>query len=396
MGLLGLFLGSVQHWYSSMIRLAAVSLVLCAVAAQAAPNSVPAPAPQSAEASQKNTAQVLSSLALTDRPSRAPDGSITLPKSTQRLFSVATQSAKMRPVGASYEMIGQVIVNPNASGQIQSFQAGRIEALPSGMPFVGMEVTKGQAIATLRPTLSRVDQNTLLGDAVGVAVQIRNLERQLAFYTDFPLIPFRERRLEAVRVELEGLRKRYDLATSAMKLPVSLTSPINGVIGSVNITPGQIVDARETLVTIVDPSQLIIEASAVGFPAESKVLSASAISASGQTYKLKHMSSSPNLRSQFYSLYFEIEGGSELRANTPVNVIIESGQMAESVVVPRESATRTSNGEWIVWQKVGAERFVSRQINMKPLNGDEIIINAGVSPGNLIVVSGANLLGNIR
>ncbi|NDA48256.1 MAG: efflux RND transporter periplasmic adaptor subunit [Alphaproteobacteria bacterium] len=108
------------------------------------------------------------------------------------------------------------------------------------------------------------------------------------------------------------------------------------------------------------------------------------------------MSSSPNLRSQFYSLYFEIEGGSELRANTPVNVIIESGQMAESVVVPRESATRTSNGEWIVWQKVGAERFVSRQINMKPLNGDEIIINAGVSPGNLIVVSGANLLGNIR
>ena len=185
-----------------MIRLVAFSLVLCSMAAQAATSDAPASAPQSAEALQKSTAQVLSSLALTDRPSRAPDGSITLPKSTQRLFSVATRSVKMRQVGKSYEMIGQVIANPSASGQIQSFQAGRIEALPSGMPFVGMEVTAGQVIATLRPTLSRVDQNTLLGDAVGVAVQIRNLERQLAFYTDFPLIPFRERRLEAVHVEL--------------------------------------------------------------------------------------------------------------------------------------------------------------------------------------------------
>ena len=151
-----------------------------------------------------------------DRPSRAPDGSITLPKSTQRLFSIATEPAKMRQVGKIYEIIGEVLADPNASGQIQSFQAGRIEAPPSGMPFVGMEVTMGQLIATLRPTLSRVDQNALLGDAVGVSVQIRNLERQLAFYTDFPVIPFRARRLEAVSVELEGARKRYELATSAM------------------------------------------------------------------------------------------------------------------------------------------------------------------------------------
>jgi len=379
-----------------MIRLVAFSLVLCSMAAQAATSDAPASAPQSAEALQKSTAQVLSSLALTDRPSRAPDGSITLPKSTQRLFSVATRSVKMRQVGKSYEMIGQVIANPSASGQIQSFQAGRIEALPSGMPFVGMEVSAGQVIATLRPTLSRVDQNTLLGDAVGVAVQIRNLERQLAFYTDFPLIPFRERRLEAVRVELEGLSKRYDLANKAMKLPVSLASPVAGVIGAVNMTPGQIVDARETLVTIVDPKRLIIEASAVGFSTESTILSASAISPSGHVYKLKYMSSSPNIRSQFYSLYFEIEDSSDLRTNSPVNVIVESGQLAQSVVIPRESATRNSNGEWIVWQKVGAERFVSRQVNMQPLSGDEIIINSGLSPGNLIVTSGANLLGNIR
>jgi hypothetical protein len=85
-----------------------------------------------------------------------------------------------------------------------------------------------------------------------------------------------------------------------------------------------------------------------------------------------------------------------LRTNSPVNVIVESGQLAQSVVIPRESATRNSNGEWIVWQKVGAERFVSRQVNMQPLSGDEIIINLGLSPGNLIVTSGANLLGNIR
>ena len=379
-----------------MIRLAALSLLLCATSVHAAADSNAPSEPQSAENSQQSTSQVLSNLALTDRPSRAPDGSITLPKSTQRLFSVATQKAKIRPVGKSYEMIGQVIPNPKASGQIQSFQAGRIEALPSGMPFVGMEVTKGQAIAILRPTLSRVDQNTLLGDAVGVAVQIRNLERQLAFYTDFPLIPFRERRLEAVRVELEGLQKRYELATSAVKLPVSLTAPISGVIGAVNITPGQIVDARETLVTIIDTKGMIVEASTTGMPLDTTITSATALSASGRSYKLKHTGGSPNLHGQFYSLYFEIEDSTELRANQPVNVIIESGQLADSVVIPRESATRTSNGEWIVWQKVGAERFVSRPVDMKPLNGEEIVVNAGINENTLIVVSGANLLGNIR
>ena len=379
-----------------MIKLAAISVILCAIAVQATPTVARASGPQSAEVSQRTTAQVLSSLALTDRPSKAPDGSITLPKSTQRLFGVATEPAKIRQVGKSYEMIGQVLANPNASGQIQSFQAGRIEAPPSGMPFVGMEVTMGQLIATLRPTLSRVDQNALLGDAVGVSVQIRNLERQLAFYTDFPVIPFRARRLEAVSVELEGARKRYELATSAMKLPVSLVSPVGGVIGAVNITPGQIVDARETLVTIVDPRRLIVEASAVDLSVASAIISATARSVSGQSYKLKHIGNSPNVRGQFYSLYFEIEDSAGLSASTPVNVIIESGQLSEGVVVPRQSATRTSNGEWIVWQKVGAERFVSRQVDMKPLNSDEILINAGLSHGNVIVVSGANLLGNIR
>ena len=331
-----------------------------------------------------------------DRPSRAPDGSITLPKSTQRLFSIATEPAKMRQVGKIYEIIGEVLADPNASGQIQSFQAGRIEVPPSGMPFVGMEVTKGQLIATLRPTLSRVDQNALLGDAAGASVQIRVLERQLAFYTEFPVIPFRERRLEAVRVELEATRKRYELATSAMKLPISLVSPVDGVIKAVNITPGQIVDARETLVTIVDPRRLIVEASAVDLSVASAIISATALSVSGQPYKLKHIGSSPNRRGQFYSLYFEIEDSAGLAASAPVKVIIESGQLSEGVVVPRQSVTRTSNGEGIVWLKVGAERFVSRQVDIKPLNGDEILINAGLSHDNVIVVSRANLLGNIR
>lgn len=366
------------------------------MAAQAAPSAAPAVASQPADGGQPTAAQVLSSLALTDRPSRSPDGSITLPKSTQRLFGVATEPAKIRQVGKSHEIMGQVIANSNASGQIQSFQAGRIEALPSGMPFVGMEVTKGQLIATLRPTLSRVDQNSLLGDAVGVAVQIRNLERQLAFYNDFPVIPFRERRLEAVRVELEGARKRYELATSATKLPVSLVAPVDGVIGSVNITPGQIVDARETLVTIVDPKRLIVEASAADLSVASAIISATARNVSGQSFKLKYIGSSPNVRGQFYSLYFEIEDSTGLSASTPVNVVIEGGQLSEGVVVPRQSATRTSNGEWIVWQKVGAERFVSRQVDMKPLNSEEILISVGLSQGNMIVVSGANLLGNIR
>ncbi len=378
----------------TMIRLTAIFLALLTAAAQA--SGADGPAKQDTAAAQEAMFQVLSGLALTDRPSRSPDGSVTVPKSTQRLFTIATEAARMRQVGKSHEMMGVVIANSNASGQIQSFQAGRIEALPSGMPFVGMAVTKGQLIATLRPTLSRVDQNTLLGDAVGVAVQIRNLERQLAFYTDFPVIPFRERRLESVRVELEGARKRYELATSATKLPVSLIAPVDGVIGAVNITPGQIVDARETLVTIIDPKRLIVEASATDLSVASSIMSATARTVSGQAYKLNYIGSSPNSRGQFYSIYFEIEDSTGLSASTAVNVVVEGGQLSEGIVAPRQSAHRTSNGEWIVWQKMGAERFVSRQVSMKPLNGDEILISAGLSQGNVIVVSGANLLGNFR
>jgi membrane fusion protein, heavy metal efflux system len=57
---------------------------------------------------------------------------------------------------------------------------------------------------------------------------------------------------------------------------------------------------------------------------------------------------------------------------------------------------RNANGEAIVWKHVAPERFEPRPVRTAPLDASRVILAAGVSEGDRIVVRAADLVNQVR
>ncbi|HCJ4961141.1 TPA: efflux RND transporter periplasmic adaptor subunit, partial [Pseudomonas aeruginosa] len=84
-------------------------------------------------------------------PQRQPDGSVFLPKPSQRQIGVRTQLIKQEPLARSHELAGKVIMDPTTGGKVQAMVMGRLVPGPDGLPQIGQSVRKGQVLAYIEP-----------------------------------------------------------------------------------------------------------------------------------------------------------------------------------------------------------------------------------------------------
>ena len=68
-----------------------------------------------------------------DLAQRLPDGSVFVPKPTQRLLVLRTTMTEQGSFHRSVELPGRIIPDPNASGVVQSSVGGRLSPPPSGI-----------------------------------------------------------------------------------------------------------------------------------------------------------------------------------------------------------------------------------------------------------------------
>lgn len=332
-----------------------------------------------------------------DTPRRMPDGTYFVPKPSQRLLTIRTVITTPSDLPRTSEIPGHVVADPNFSGQVQSHQIGRIEPVDGGMPLVGMNVVKGQILAYVIPAVNRVERGTLFSQAADHAVDIEKAERRIAFLREFPIVPFRERKLEAARIELEGLRKRYELLTRALSAKVPLRAPVDGVIAGVHATTGQIVEAREPVFDIINPTRLLVQATAIDSHVPDNIRGAVGRTAAGDILPLRFVGRGPRLREQAVPLTFAIEAPpSQISVDTPVTIIVQGGDHQKAIALPRDSVVRAASGETLVWEKVGAETFVARPVRVHAIDGDTVSVQAGLASGVRAVTVGANFLNNIR
>jgi hypothetical protein len=73
-------------------------------------------------------------------PQRLADGSLFIPKPTQRQLGLRTQLARTEALAVTLSFNGKVIADPNASGRVQAIQSGRVEPGPKGLPNLGQRV----------------------------------------------------------------------------------------------------------------------------------------------------------------------------------------------------------------------------------------------------------------
>ncbi|UKJ75621.1 efflux RND transporter periplasmic adaptor subunit [Azospirillum brasilense] len=332
-----------------------------------------------------------------ESPRRLPDGSLYVPKPSQRLLSVRTVVAKPQEAAQTVQLIGQVIADPNGGGHVQATQSGRIEPGDKGLPYVGQRVEAGQILAYIAPAVTFVDRS-------GIQQQIATVEQELVI-ADSRLQRLRklegsvpQRDIEEAEANLNGLRKRRAALSPALTTKEALRAPISGVVTANNIKAGQVVEGRDqVLFEIVDPSRLMVEAVAFDPRVANAIKAATAMTADGTSLSLELLGSSLALRQQAIPLLFRIGNPpSGLGVGQPVRLVAQIQGKASGIVLPRQSVVRNASGQPIVWQHDTPQRFVARPVRTQPVDGNTVLILAGVEPEARIVTDGAGLLNQIR
>jgi hypothetical protein len=334
----------------------------------------------------------------TDLAQRMPDGTLFVPKATQHLLSIRTMLTVDGTAALATELTGTVMAGPANFGRVQPGRPGRIEATPEGLAYVGKHVKKGELLAYVQTYIEAADRaniDSLIAETEG---RIEKNKTILSRYMVSPgAVP--QVKVDEVRGEIEALtRKREELLPSvARREPV--VAPISGVVSLSNATIGQIVEARDVLFEIVDPSELWVEAH--GHNHEAIVLKAMtgafAIDQHGHRLRLEFAGRGLILRNQASISTFKIlERHDSLAVGMPVRIVIQSSAAVTGFVIPSSAIVRGQTGLPVVWVKTDAERFEPQVVKTAPLDGESIVVTNGLKAEMRVVTDGVTLLNQVR
>ena len=352
------------------------------------------PSPGQAEVAAANAALPAPAVATRDVAQRFPDGAIFVPKATQRVLGIRTLTTQTGSHGRRIELPGRIIPDPNASGYVQASLEGRLVAPPDGFPQLGSVVTAGQIVAIVEPTIGAVDladrQQQIREIEQELQIVTRRLERRKQLETVVA-----QTEIEELEIEQESLIAQRDALVSLTDVSENLIAPVDGVIAAGQAIAGQIASPGVTVYEIVDPGKFWVEA--LSYRSEALGLEAVAVFADGATIDLAYQGTGLADQGQAVPVRFSVVGETTgLRAGQLLRVIAATPAELEGIVVPRDAVLRGANGQLVVYVKSNAERFVQREVRVEPLDGDSVLVVAGLEVGLRVVAEGAELLNQIR
>ncbi|MBM3528721.1 MAG: RND transporter [Alphaproteobacteria bacterium] len=332
----------------------------------------------------------------TDRATRGIDGAVFVPKPIQRVFGLRTLVTEVSRHPRAIELPGRIIPDPNASGYVQASVGGRLSPPPGGFPRLGTAVKQGDVLALVTPPLQAIDLSDMRQRQGELDQQIDIVGRRVGRYERLaPSGAIPASQLEESRLELQGLKDRRAALDRARREPEALVAPVSGVIADGTAIAGQMAQPNAVIFHIVDPTKLWIEA--LSFDALAASQTASAMTANGRTLTLSFRGSGFADRNQSIPMHFSVNGESNgLRAGQFVTVFVASDEAREGIALPRASLVRSANGQDFVYVHTAAERFQPRPVRAEPLDGERVLISAGIEPKQRVVSQGADLLDHVR
>ena len=332
-------------------------------------------------------------------PSRQPDGSVFLPKPAQRQLGVRTLVTATGQHAKAFELAGTVVMDTNAGGKVQPVLAGRLEAGPKGLPGVGQAVRKGEVLAYVVPTAGAIERSNQLAQQAELRAARDLAARRVERLTELAdTVPRKD--IEAAESELQSLTQRLGAVGAGLATRDALVAPVSGVIASANAVAGQVVDARELVFEVVDPSRLRIEALAYD-PAQAQSVAGATLTVGGQRVPLRFVGAARSLRDQAQPLQFAGDSSvlgtlAHLAIGQPVRVFVQSTDKVDGVQVPAAALLRNPANQTIVWVKESPERFAPRVVTAVPLDGTSVAVTSGLKPGDRVTTQGATLINQVR
>ena len=331
------------------------------------------------------------------RPARLADGSVFVPKPTQRLLEVRTVRVQEGDVSRSLQLAGELVGDPRASAVLQTLQGGRVAGEGGSWPELGARVRRGQVLLRLTPSGSGGERAATAAEAARVEAELSQARADLA-------------RLEGLtgvvsRAEVETQRSRLESLVAqrtALRAPLSmgseiLVASIDGVIAAIDVAPGSVVSPGETLLTIIDPARMSVAALAFEPLTAGSVLRASVALRDGGTLEARLVGVGAQTRGGAVPVRLDLIGVAPgLVVGRPVTVFLERSATVRGLVLPSAAVIRAPNGEHVVFEKLGAERFMPRPVRIEQVSADRVVVLAGIAPQARVVVRGASLIGQIR
>lgn len=329
-------------------------------------------------------------------PVRLPDGSIFAPKPVQRLLGIRTVPGEPRDIAKTVELNGRIIVDPNFSGRAQSSQSGRIAAPVGGFPAIGMKVSKGQILAYIEPAASSIEKGNQQAQLAELASNL-GLAEQRAERLEQLVGSLPQKEIDAARAEAASLKARKAAVAGSLFRREALRAPVSGVISQAGVVAGQVVESREVLFEVIDPSRLRVEAIAYDTALSGQVAGAAGVTAGNQPLTLAFIGQSYQMREQALPMQFAVKPPlSALSVGQPVKVFVQTMQAIRGIPVPQNSVMKNRSGETMVWVHATAERFVPKKVKVQAVDANTIAVLEGLHDGDRVVTQGAALLTQIR
>lgn len=332
----------------------------------------------------------------TGGPQRLPDGAVFLPKSAQHRIEIRTAVGELRSLPRTVELPGEVRMDPSGGGRVQSALGGRLVPAGGTLPTVGQRVRAGQVLAHVQTVATPVDAANQAAREAELRAQrvqaVQHLERMRTLSDSVP-----QKELDAAQATLAAIDGQLAALRGQTSVLEPLVAPITGVVSATAAMAGQIVEPRDVLFEIVDPSRLLVEARAFD-PALATDVESASLAVGDVRIALQFVGAARTLREQALPLVFRGRGAglSRLAVGLPVKVQVQTKRRITGVPVSSAALAKNPSNETIVWVKVAPERFEPRPVRTEPLDGANVAVVAGVKPGERVVVQGASLLNQIR
>ena len=329
---------------------------------------------------------------------RLPDGSVNVPKPAQRRMAIRTVLAPLSDAAATVELPGRVVIDPNASGRVQAVYGGRIEPGPRGLPVAGQTVKRGEVLAYLRYQAEPYARGAQQAQLAELRAQRQLAEQRVQRLEGLEgTVPRKD--IEAARSEAASLAERERGIGGSLAAREALTAPVSGVIARADLVVGQVVEPRDVLFEVLDPTRMQVEATTADASLAARVAGASLQGVPEVSLRL--LGASRAMRDGVLPITFAVNASKPgsalpLAVGQPVTVVAQSKDRIKGVVLPAQAVVRNPSNEPIVWIKSGAERFIPQPVQFRPLDAGTVVVTQGLSADNRVVVQGAPLIAQIR
>lgn len=330
-----------------------------------------------------------------NNPRRLPDGSLFVPKATQRLLAVRTMVLATGQVAPMASLTGRVIADPNRSGRVRAPQSGRLMPPEGGFPLPGMRVKAGEVMGYVELVLRAEDGSGISEQLAGLDKDIRLAQQQWNRLSNLKGA-VAQAEIDDARATLDGLTRQREALSRAIAKRVPLTAPVDGVVIASNAVPGLMIEDRDvTLVfEIAEPDALLVEA--LSFTAPPAIGSQITARLGDATFALTLVGHGVGTAPGATRLLLRPQAGTPLTLGSLLSLSLAAGPPVDGVLAPRDALVRGSDGLPAVLLHEGAQRFVPRTVRAEPAGSEHVRLLAGVTAGDRVVVQGAALLAQIR